>query len=544
MTLRIDRRTLLRRGVQLAAGGLALPAAASLLEACASVAAPRSAGGLPRRGSSLIFATEAEIASFDPRVGAWDSTGLLYARAVYDPLCVQAADGSVQPYLAESVTANADYTQWSIRLRPGIRFHDGSPLDAGVVKVNLDGLAKGPLTGPFLLNMNRTEVVDPLTLRVTMNIPWTPFPSYLTTYVGHMAGLKQLADTSGRAKPIGTGPFVFQEWIPGDHFTAVRNRDYWRPDLPYLDSITFRPIPDPASRGNALLAGDVHLMHSSDTQNVADFLQRPGFVQINDRHSGLGEPDQNCIMLNTAVPPMNDLRVRQALAYATDRQRVVTTLYNGVTEPADGPFTPGSPYFGPTGYPSHDPGRARALVADYQRERGPISFTLASVNTGRARQRNELLQAMWKDVGIQTEITEVEQATLIVYAFVGKYQACGWRQFNAMDPDANFVWWSSTTSAPVGRQGLNFSRNADPLLDAALQAGRTQVDPQVRAASYRLVASRLGAGVPFLWLAPSVWIVAAHHSVGGLGQARLPDGASARGMISGVISTGELWRSS
>jgi ABC-type transport system substrate-binding protein len=381
-----------------------------------------------------------------------------------------------------------------------------------------------------------------MTVQVTMNMPWVPFPSYLTTYVGHMAGPKQLADASGRARPIGTGPFAFKEWLPGDHFTAVRNPDYWRPGLPYLDSITFRPIPDPTSRGNSLQAGDVHLMHSSDTQNVADFLDRPGFVQVNDQHSGLGEPDQNFVMLNVAVPPLNDLRVRQALAYATDRHRMVTTTYNDVTVPADGPFIPGSPYYGPTGYPSFDPVRARALVAAYEKEKGPVSFTLSSVNVGRARQRNELLQAMWKAVGIQADIVQVEQAALIQNAFVGRYQACGWRQFNATDPDANFVWWSGTTAAQIGRQALNFARNLDPLLDAALQAGRTQVDPQVRAACYRLVASRLGADIPYIWMAPSVWIVAAHDSVGGLGQALLPDGGPARGMISGVISTAELWR--
>src|SRR5215831_2421419 len=412
-----------------------VPAAASLVEACAPAAATRAAEQ-PQRGSSLTFATEAEIASFDPRVGAWDSTGLLYARTVFDPLCVQAADGSVKPYLAQSVTPNADYTRWTITLRPGIRFHDGSPLDANVVKANLDGLAKGSLTGPFLFNMNHTQVVDQMSVQVTMNVPWVPFPSYLTTYVGHMAGLKQLADTSGRARPIGTGPFVFQEWLPGDHFTAVRNPDHWRSGLPYLDSITFRPIPDPASRGNSLLAGDVHLMHSSDTQNVADFLDRPGFIQINDRHSGLGEPDQNCIMLNTAVPPLNDLRVRQALAYATDRQRVVATTYNGVSVPADGPFTPGSPYYGPTGYPSFDPVKAKALVAAYEKEKGPISFTVSSVFMGRGRERAELVQAMWRDVGIRADIVQVEQARLIQNVIVGSYQACGWRQFNATDPDA------------------------------------------------------------------------------------------------------------
>src|SRR5262249_53249618 len=155
-----------------------------------------------------------------------------------------------------------------------------------------------------------------------------------------------------------------------------------------------------------------------------------------------------------------------ALAAATDRQRVIDTLFNGLTKAADGPFIPGSPYYGPTGYPGFDLGRARRLVADYQREKGPISFRLISVNTGRARARNELLQAMWREAGIQADIVEIEQSPLILDAITGNYQACGWRQFNAPDPDANYVWWSGTTTAPIGKQALNFTRNRDPQIDA------------------------------------------------------------------------------
>ena len=543
MNHRIDRRAFLRRGARVAAAGMVLPgAAAAFLEACAPSGSP-IVRSRPRLGGSLTFAMEAEIAGFDPRLSAWDSPGLLCARTIYDPLCVQAADGSIKPHLAQSVVPNADYTQWTITLRPGIRFHDGSALDAYTVKVNLDGYARSPLTGPYLHNMNGTRVIDAMTLVVTMNTPWVPFPSYLTGHVGHIAGLKQLGDASGRSTPIGTGPFVFKEWLPGDHFTATRNPSYWRPGLPYLDSITFRPIPDPPSRANSLLAGDVDVMHSSDAQNVAEFRSRSDFSRLSDLDSVLGEPDQNFIMLNTAAAPLNDVRVRRALASATDRRKAVNTLYNGITSPADGPFTRGSPYYGPTGYPSYDLARARALVADYQREKGPISVQFASVNTAPGRQRNELLQAMWKDAGIHTDIVEVEQAVLILNAITGNYQACGWRQFNCPDPDANYAWWSSTTAAPVGRQALNFARIRDPQLDAGLEAGRTQVDPVVRAAAYRLVAARFGALVPYVWIAPTVWIVAARGVVGGLGQAALPDGGKARDMISGVISSAELWRS-
>jgi len=541
---RSDRREFLRQGLRIGVGSMLLPGSATLLQACASGGGRTAsrAAPEPRRGGSLTFATEAEINSFDPRIGAWDNTAYLYARTIYDPLFAQAADGTIKPYLAQSITPNADYTKWTLRLRPGIRFHDGSPLDAPTVKINLDGITHSPLTGPFLLNMAGVRVIDSMTLLITMHMPWVPFPSYLTNVNGYMVGLKQLADTTGRVKPIGTGPFIFKEWLPGDHFTAVRNPDYWRPGLPYIDSITFRPLPDPRSRGDGLRAGDFDIMHSSDTQNVADFLHRPGYHHVNDVNATLGEPDQNFIMLNTAVAPLNDLRVRQALAFATDRQKVIDTLYNGLTRPADGPFIPGSPYFAPTGYPGKNLARAKTLVADYQRDRGPISFRFATVNTEKGRLRNELLQAMWREAGIQTDSVQVEQSPLIVNAITGNFQACGFRQFNSPDPDANYPWWSSTAAAPIGKQSLNFTRYRDPQLDAGLVAGRTQVDPQVRAAAYQLVAARLGAGVPYIWIGPTVWIVAARASVGGLGRATLPGGGAARDMMSGIIFPAALWR--
>jgi ABC-type transport system substrate-binding protein len=542
MSHRYDRRTFIGRGVRTAAGAALLPTAAwGMLEACATSSSPRSVA-TPRRGGGLVFGTEAETNSFDPRQGAWDPSGLLYARTVYDALFMQAADGTVKPHLAQSITPNPDYTEWTIRLRPGITFHDGSMLDAGVVKVNLDGVAQSPLTGPYLFNMSGVKVVDALTVLVTMKTPWVPFPIYLTGQLGYMAGLKQLADTSGRAQPIGTGPFVFKEWVPGDHFTATRNTGYWRSGLPYLDSITYRPIVDSQSRENSLRAGNVDLIHSNDTQSVANLLHDAGFNQINDLSTVLGEPEQRCVMLNTVVPPMDDVRVRRALAYATDRQRVIDTLYNGLIKPAEGPFMPGSPYYTPTGYPAYDPAKAKALVADYERDKGPISFKYGTTTAAKNRQQGEFLQAMWKTVGIQTEIVQVEQSVLILGAISGNFQACGWRQFNNPDPDANYVWWSSTTAAPVGRQALNFARNKDREIDAALQAGRTQVDPAVRAAAYAKVAARLAADVPYVWIGPAVWMVAASKAVGGVGQATLPDGSSARGMASGIISAAELWR--
>jgi len=536
-----DRREFLELALKTAGGVVIAGSAADLLAACAT--GPSSSASVsPRKGGSITFAVEAEINSFDPRQGAWDSTGLQYARTVFDPLFTQAEDGVVKPYLAQSIDHNADYTQWTIKLRPNITFHDGSPLTADVVKANIDGLQKSPLTGPALFNLGSTTVVDPMTVLVKTKSPWVPFPVYLTGQLGHVAGLAQLADSTGKAKPIGTGPFMFKEWVPGDHFTAVRNPNYWQKGLPYLDSITYKPIIDPQSRENSLKAGNIDLMHSSDTQNVADLMKNSAYSQLNDMNSVIGEPDLNFVMLNTAVAPMDDLRVRQALAYAIDRKKVIDTVYNGLTQPINGPFPPGHPYYQQVDFPGFDLDKAKSLVAAYAKDKGPISFKYGTVNSPKTLQTNQLIQSMWKTAGINADIVQYEQSPYILNAILGNYQAYGWRQFNTPDPDGNYVWWSSLTASPPGKQGLNFARNKDPLIDAALQTGRTSADPAARAAAYKSIQTRFAADIPYIFITRTIWIVASKKAIKGWDAPTLPDGTKARQMASGIISAAHIWR--
>lgn len=540
MSERRDRRQFLGLAIKTAGGVVVFGSVAEFLAACGGGSS--SGTTTPRQGGTVNYATEAEINSFDPRQGAWDSTGLQYARTVFDPLFSQAADGSVKPYLAQSIDHNADYTQWTIKLRPNITFHDGSALTANVVKVNFDGLQKSPLTGPALFNLATTEVVDPLTVLVKTRNPWVPFPYYLTGQLGHVAALAQLSDTSGKAKPIGTGPFVFKEWVPSDHFTATRNKNYWQKGLPYLDSITYKPVVDPQSRGNSLKAGNIDMMHSSDTQNVSDFYKNSSYSQINDMNATIGEPDLNFVMLNTAVPPLNDVRVRQALAYSIDRQKVIDTVYNGLTKPADGPFFPGSPYYVNPNYPSFDLNKAKALVADYMKDHGPITFKYGTINSPKTLQTNELIQSMWKAAGIEVQIDQQQQSPYILNAIIGNYQAFGWRQFNSPDPDGNYVWWSSATASPPGKQALNFARNKDQKIDIALETGRRSPDPATRAAAYQTIQTQFAIDLPYLFITRTSWIVVSKPAIKGWDSPLLPDGTKARNMASGIISAAHIWR--
>jgi peptide/nickel transport system substrate-binding protein len=557
MEMSIDRRTFLRG----TGGAAALGVGATLLSSCASSSKLTGTGGTktvrkyiaaadagvgkgsPVKGGTVILATGSEIDGFDPSQSDWDTTGLTYAATVYDQLTSLAPDGTVRGYLAESVTPNAEYNVWTIQLRPNIVFHNGVALTAAAVKENLDAFVASALTGAAFNNVEKSTVVGPLTVAVTTKTPWVAFPFYLSAQVGTIAEPSTLGG-SAADHPIGTGPYIFDSWVPNSHFIARRNPNYWRNGLPYLDTMQYTPIVDPGAREDALKSGSVNIMQTNFTQNLVDLWNQPGITVINDLASTF-EPDMDCIMLNTAVPPLNDIRVRQALAYGANPQTIVDEIWNGIPPVATGPFLKGSPYYSDTGYPKYDPKKAKALVKEVENETGkPISFNFDTVTSAQYVRINELVQAMWQDVGIQTTIQEIQQATLIQNALAGKYQATAWQQFNSPDPDGNYVWWSSKSVAPVGSLSLNMARNSDPLIQQALVVGRESTDPATRAQAYQEVSRRFAVDLPYLWANPAVWTVAAQSKIQNFNGPTFPGGAKKLGMIGGVISPTEIWLAS
>ena len=238
--------------------------------------------GTPTPGGKVIYGLEAETTD------GWclpeaqlAIAGIMVADAIYDTLTRPNAEGTYEPWLAQSVEPNDDYTQWTITLRDGVTFHDGSELTAEVVKNNLDAYrGQYPTRNPLLFTFNfaniaSVDVVDPMTVSVSMHEPWVAFDAYLygSGRVGIMAQA-QLDDTQSCDRNlIGTGPFMLTDWVPNQHFQAEKNPDYWATDaagnqLPYLDEIEFRPIVEVEQRENALLSGEINAMHTSDPESV------------------------------------------------------------------------------------------------------------------------------------------------------------------------------------------------------------------------------------------------------------------------------------
>jgi peptide/nickel transport system substrate-binding protein len=497
--------------------------------------------GAPKAGGSIVYAVEGESDGWNPTTSRWSAPALTEANTVFDPLAAWGPNYDVQPYLAESFTHNADYTVWDIKVRPGITFHDGEKLDAAAVKQDLDTVKKSVLTGTAFGPVTSVSIVDDLTVAVHMNMPWSVFPATLTAQVGLIAAPRQLT-ANDTQHPVGTGPFVFSSWVQNSTFVVKKNPDYWRHGLPYLDQVTFRPIPEVHTMYDALSTGDIDMMETSSNQIQLKMASAAKSGQIQLVYSR-GETEEASVMLNTSEPPVNDLSVRQAIAYATDHLSWAKAVDADPANIADGPFAPGSKWYISTGFPTYDLAKAKALVAQYVTKHGsPPTFTLQCTSDSLVLQTCQILQNQWERAGMQVKITTTEQATLISNALQGAYQATIWRQFGGQDPDFDSVWWNGANTKPP--LALNMARNVDPKIDAALYVGRTSDQKYERQLAYITVARQLAKDLPYIWLSHTVWTIGARNDVRGFDDTTLPNGEKTNPVTSGVERLGQIWLAS
>jgi peptide/nickel transport system substrate-binding protein len=551
MVSRFDRRQVLLGGAAAAAGVAGAGALGVGLDdlAGATTNGPGRNGvstKTPKHGGSLTFGVDAEESGFDPTTARYDEVGVMYARTVFDPLTIILANGDWAPYLAQTVVPNAAYTSWTVTLRPGLVFHDGTPCNGAALLTNFQAQAKSLLTGivlsPTLVSITQT---GPLAVTISFKSPWIPFPYYLAGGIGgqiaYMAAPSMLANPNGTSHPVGTGPFMFKEWIPNDHFTATANPNYWRKGMPYLNSITFKPIPDESARAEALKSGTIDLMITDTPQIITQFRGNKSYSYIDDSTHVAGEPDMNCVQLNCLAAPFNDANIRRAAAMAINRQQYAKVIDEGVLPVSNGLFVAGSQYYSKTPYPAYNPSEASKLVkAAAKTNGGPISFSYGSTNSPAAIRAAEYLEQAWGQVGFQVKTNIVQQNDTINNALAGKYQALGWRQFGAVDPDLNYIFWSTTTVSS-GSLSINMARNADPQIEAALQQGRASSDKEVRETAYKTVNKRLALDLPYLWTDRAVWAVIGDPTVQNFNNPTTPQGQAAFGMIGGSIWPTQIW---
>jgi peptide/nickel transport system substrate-binding protein len=546
MTQSFDRRSFM-------AGGLALGAGAAMLgglegDAGASQTNGPGRNGIsksrPVKGGSLTFGIDTEESGFDPSTARWDEGGFLYGRTVMDPIAIVNSSGGVEPYLAQSITSNEDFTSFTITLRPGIVFHDGTPLDANALHLNIEKQATSILTGPaFADQIASASVTGPLAVTIAMKTSWAPFPYYLAqAQTGYVAAPAMLNSSTGTSHPIGTGPFVFQDWVPNSHMTATRNPHYWRKGYPYLSSITFKPIIDPNARADALETGEVDIMHTNSPSSLLQFRGNDKWAYYDNSGQVVGQPTAQCIMLNTSTAPFNNKTLRTAMAKCINRPQFAKVIDKGVDSPLNGLFIPGSEYYTKTAYPAYDPSGAAKLVKQVQQQTGKtVTFALNATSNSDVLRAAQFLQQAWQQAGMKVNINILAQSTLINDALAGTYQATTWRQFGAVDPDLNYVWWSTQTTAPP--LALNMARNSDPRIQTALLAGRTTNEKADRVKAYQQINQYLAQDIPYLWLARDTWAVVANPKVQNFANPTTLQHSQAIGFDEGVLWPTQIWMS-
>ena len=545
MTQSFDRRSFLGVGLALGAGAAAAGALGDAGEAGAVGTNGPGRNGIsnakPVKGGSLTFGMATEEGGFDPTSARWDEGGFLYGRTVFDPIAIVNAAGGVEPFLAESITSNADFTSFTITLRPGIVFHDGTPLDANALHLNLEKQLSSVLTGSSLTNISAVSVTGPSSVTLTMKTSWAPFPYYLAQLqTAYVAAPSMLNNPNGTSHPVGTGPFVFQDWVPNSHMTATKNPHYWRKGYPYLDSISYKPIIDPGARVSALETGEVDIIHTNSADSLLQFRGDRKWSYYDNSGQVVGQPTVQCIMLNTAAAPFNNHTLRVAMAKCINRAQFSKVVSKGVNAPMNGLFIPGSEYYTKTAYPAYDPAGAAKLVKQVQQQTGkPVSFTLNSTSNSDVLRAAQFLQQAFDQAGMHVSIDVKAQATIINDALAGTYQANLWRQFGAVDPDLNYIWWSTETAS--GPLALNMARNVDPRVQTALLAGRTTNVKADRIKAYQQINQYLAVDIPYLWFERDTWAIIANPKVQNFANPTTLQGSKALAHDEGVIWPTQIW---
>ncbi|WP_017729648.1 glutathione ABC transporter substrate-binding protein [Halalkalibacterium ligniniphilum] len=474
-------------------------------------------------GGDLVIATLSEAVSLDPH-GSNDTPSTNIASNIYEQLVWQDENLELQPGLAESWEP-IDETTWEFKLREGIKFHDGTEFNADAVKANIDRILDPEVASPrsFLFNMiTEVEVVDPTTVRFHTEYPFAPLPAHLAHNGGGMISPQSIEEDYAAmeageepgsvisSNPVGTGYFKFDEWASGQYVRLVNNPDYWG-EPAKLDSVTFKVVPEDLTRIAELETGDSHISDPLSPSDVSRVENTEG-LYVNHQQSVA----VSYIGFNMDKEPFNDVRVRQAISMAIDKDQIIQGTFDGAGIPAIGPIAPNV-----FGYDESVEGleynveRAKELLA----EAGyPDGFS-TTISTNDNRERIDAatnVQAQLAEIGIDAEVEVVEWGAYLEQTASGNSEmfVLGW---TTVTGDADYGLYPLFHSDNVGEPG-NRTFLRDEELDALLLEARQTTDEAERLALYKEAQEKLVELAPMLFIHHQEFLLGVREEVKGLWQ--------------------------
>jgi len=494
----------------------------------------------PVFGGTLRWGLEAEVDGINPTASALSSPGLTMMNAVFDTLAVFDTDGNWAPHLAESFAVSEDCKNWTVKLREGVNFHDGTPLTSEAVSVNFLTQFSDPLVGlavrPYYTSAEEAlTIVDDLTLTFNLLDPNCNFPSALTGQLGAVGSPTWLAaaleDPTLDQQPVGTGPFQFSSRSEDSVTTFVRNESYWGGDV-YLDAIEFYPVTDSAVRTQLLLEGELDALATTDVESIAALAEDGSITQVLDDTG-----DESFLMLNSQKAPFDDLRARQAITHATPRDNYNTLINLDVTRKADQMFTPESPYFNPDVVQLSDrPDLAGPLVDAYCQDNagsctnGKIDIEYQYSGPSIVGERvADLLVEGWSDF-FNVTVEVLPQDSHIQQAALGLYNSIGWRQFGAVNPGDDRVW---LLCRAIGGISLNWPRYCDESRDAIILEADAAKTVAEKAPLYQELSEQINEAYTYVFYNHTLWTLALRDGVENLCGVKTVEGVDLRCQVNG-----------
>ena len=473
----------------------------------------------PKPGGTLTFALARDITrkGLDPNVGGGQPDIVLWTQ-LFDTLLYQdPRDQSLKPGLAESWDVSEDGKAYTFHLRTDVQFHDGTPFNAAAVKFTFDRIMEPSNPGisrQHLAEVQTAEVVDDATVRVTLRNPQPIFLLRLTrphdAIVSPTAVQRLGPDEFGR-KPVGTGPFMLQEWVPGDRFVLKRNPDYkWGPGFfrhqgpAYLDTVTIRIIPEASVRVAALETGEVDVIEHVPGQELQRLKDDASYRVVTSKQSGA----PTMLYLNHEQAPTSEPAVRRALLLGTDRETINKTAYLDAQTAAYGFIQPHMYAYAPDleARTRYNPDEAKRLLdaagwrpgPDGTRVKDGRPLELKGVFTGSPSLPFELLQAEWRTLGAKLDIQVFNMAGYQEAAYRGQGHVFGETLggFANEDPDLLRLVYSCET---VGAR--NYARFCNQEFDRLLTEAYLTPFSDKRVALYHQLQEKLiddATAVPFI----------------------------------------------
>jgi peptide/nickel transport system substrate-binding protein len=488
------------------------------------------AAASPARATTLIVARAADAVSLDPALAS-DSESIEVAEQLFDRLVHWRDDtGEPAPGLAERWDTDAAGTTWTFHLRPGVSFHDGTPCDAAAVVFSFER-QRDP-DHPHHRDEFRTwqrqfggvigaEVIDPLTVRVRIDRPYAPFEANLGMFAAAIVSPTAVARWGDdfAAHPVGTGPFRFERWEPGQRIVLTRNPDYW--DKPAeIERLVFAVEPDPRQRLVALESGAVDVAAAIRPDELAYVRMHPGMVL----HRAPGN-NVSYLAFNTGREVLADLRVRQALSLAINQEPIVQLAYQGMARAARGPLPPSNWAAAPAeGRHEFDPAAARRLLAaaaaDGQFDPGQV-LTQYAPTTPRPylpdpERVARVVQSNLGAVGVRVELHLAPFAQTRTALQAGAHDLALWGWIgDSTDPD-NFLSVLLDSGNAVAPHASNLAFYRSPEVHDLLRAALAAPTRGQRQDLYAQIQAQVAADVPWLPLAHTEVAFATRRGLGGV----------------------------